>query len=176
MAVAQCDNLRIVGRPLHAAIPAVIRVGPVAIVLAVRLIVLVIVADQIQQRKTVMDGDEIDARPGSAAAVAENVGRARNPRGEIGDQPLVSLPKPPHRIPVLPVPFGPAGREIPELISIGAEIPWLGHELQTGHDRVLPDRVEKRAALPVIAVLACQGRAQIEAKAVDMHLLHPIAE
>ena len=52
-----------------AAVPReVVRVA-VAVVFAVRFVVLVVVGDEIVQREAVVRGDEIDARPGLAAAL-----------------------------------------------------------------------------------------------------------
>ena len=48
----------------------------VAVVLAVRLVVLVVVGDEVVEREAVMRGDEIDAGPGLAAAAVEQVGRS----------------------------------------------------------------------------------------------------
>ena len=74
MPVAQIEDRRIVARSLDATIPAEIGVVPVAIVLAVRLVMLFVVADEVLQRETVMRGDEVDARPRTATAIAENIG------------------------------------------------------------------------------------------------------
>src|SRR5208282_2535378 len=176
LAVAQAGDVRIAGRPIDPAIPAEIGVASVAIIVAVGFIMLVVVADQILQSETVMGGDEIDARPRTPAAVAEDVGRARHARGEIGDEALVAFPKTPDRVAVLPIPLGPTRRKITELIAIGAEIPRLGNQLEPSHDRILSDRVEKRAVLLVIVVLAGERRGQIEAETVDMHLQRPVTQ
>ncbi len=120
---------------------------------------LVVVADQVLQRKTVMGGDEIDARPSSPATVTEDIGRARYARSEVRDETLVAFPKAPDGVPILSIPLGPAGWKIAELIPVGTEIPGLGNELERGHHGVLPDGVEKRTALPIIAVLSGEGRA-----------------
>ena len=46
-----------------AEIVAVVVVGPVAVFLAIRLIVLFVVAEQVSQGESVMDGYVVDARP-----------------------------------------------------------------------------------------------------------------
>src|SRR6201999_1494483 len=71
---AQRDDLGIVGRSLMTAIVAVIVVGAVAIGLAVGFVVLLVVAEEIGQRKTVMYGDVVDAGARGAAVVIEQVG------------------------------------------------------------------------------------------------------
>src|ERR1700676_3862899 len=61
---AQRQNRRVVGRAFMAAIVAEVFVGAVAIVLAIGLIVLFVVAEQIRQREAVMHGDVVDAGAG----------------------------------------------------------------------------------------------------------------
>ena len=68
----------IVGRAFMAAIVAVIVAGAVAIVLAVGLVVLFVVAEQIRQRETVMDGDVVDAGARRAVVMVEQVGGGRS--------------------------------------------------------------------------------------------------
>ena len=57
-----------------AAIVAEVVAGAVAIVFAVGLVVLFVVAEQVGQRKTVMDGDVIDRGAVGAAVVVEHIG------------------------------------------------------------------------------------------------------
>ena len=71
---AQRDDVGIVGRAFMAAIVAVVVVGAVAIVLAIGLVVLLVVAEEIGQRETVMDGDVVDAGARRAVVVMEQVG------------------------------------------------------------------------------------------------------
>src|SRR5207249_5117200 len=118
LAVAQREDLRVVGRPLDPAIPAPIGIVPVAVVFAVCFVVLFLVADDIVQREAVMRGDKVGAGPRPAAAIAVNVGGADDARGHLGDHSLVALPEASDRVAVAAVPLGPAGREIAELITI----------------------------------------------------------
>ena len=57
-----------------AAIVAVVVIGAVAIFLAVRLVVLVVVAEEISERKTVVHGDMVDGGARRAVVVVEQVG------------------------------------------------------------------------------------------------------
>ena len=82
LAIAQLLDGRIVARPFHAAVPASVVVGAVAIVFAVRFVVLLVVGDQIVQREAVVARDEIDALLGFALLVAVDVGTADQPVGE----------------------------------------------------------------------------------------------
>src|SRR6202008_206385 len=138
------------GRPLHTVIAAIVGVSPVAVVLAIRLVVLLAVANEILQCKSVMNGNEIDARPRSPAAISEDIRGTGHSRSEIGDEALVTSPEAPDDVPILPVPLGPAGRKVAELISVRAEIPGLGNQLEAGHRRVLSDRIKECAALAII--------------------------
>ena len=79
LAISQRLDLGVVGRPLDAAIPARILVGPVAIVLAVRLVVLAVVRDEVVQREAVVTRDEVDAVLGLAFLVAVDVRAAEQP-------------------------------------------------------------------------------------------------
>src|SRR5262249_3568648 len=71
---AQRDDGGVVGRALMPAIVAVIVVCAVPIVFAVGLIVLLVVAEEISERETVMHGDVVDAGARCAAVVVEQVG------------------------------------------------------------------------------------------------------
>ena len=60
--LAQRDDLGVVGRALGAAVPRAVVVRAVAVVLAVRLVVLVVVGDEVGEREAVVGGDEVDRR------------------------------------------------------------------------------------------------------------------
>ena len=57
----------VVGRPLHAVVPRAVVVVAVAVLLAVRLVVLLVVRDEVGQGEAVVAGDEVDAGEGPAA-------------------------------------------------------------------------------------------------------------
>ena len=148
----------------------------VAVAFAVRLIVLVVVADQILQRETVMRGNEVDARPGTAATITEDVGRARHPRRHVGDEASIAFPEAPHDIAILAVPLGPTRREITELIAARANVPGFADQLNIGQLGILAERVEECAALRIFSAFARQGRREIEAEPVDVHVAGPITQ
>jgi len=54
----------------------------VAVVLAIGLVVLVVVADEIVQREAVVGGDEVDAGVGLATATAVQIAAAREAIGQ----------------------------------------------------------------------------------------------
>ena len=68
LAGAERNDLRVVGRPLDAAVPRGVVVGPVAVVLAVGRVVLVVVTDEVFEAEPVVARDEVDARVRLAAA------------------------------------------------------------------------------------------------------------
>src|SRR5205085_3673916 len=101
----------------------------VAVVLAVRLVVLLVVRNEVVQRETVVAGDEVDAgrRPPSGAFV--QVGAAREPVCELAECRVLTAPVIAHRVAVATVPLGPLGREVPDLVPAFADVPGLGDEL-----------------------------------------------
>src|SRR5207248_6270908 len=62
LARAEHTHLRVVRRPLDAAVPRAVVVGAVAVLLEVRLVVLLVVRDKIAEREAVVGGDEVDRR------------------------------------------------------------------------------------------------------------------
>src|SRR5271166_5106574 len=89
----------------------------VAVVFAVRLVALVVVADEIAQGEAVVRSDEIDARPRLPPAEIELVGR----RAKSGSERLGAR----HPAPVISyavaervVPLGPARREAADLVAV----------------------------------------------------------
>src|SRR3954471_20454425 len=100
-----------------AAIVAVVVVGAVAIVLAIGFVVLVVVAEQIGQRETVMDGDVIDAGAGRAVVVMEQVGGSGHAARDLADQAAFAAPVAPHRAAITVVPFRPLRGKRADLIA-----------------------------------------------------------
>src|SRR5690606_34991409 len=128
-------------------VPGVVVGMTVAVVLAVRLAVLVVVRDEVVQAEAVMGGDEVDARPWLPAALAEQVAGSGDAWGEIGQLAILALPEGAHCVAELVVPFRPAGRELADLVATGADIPRLGDQLHARKHRILPAGVEKPAPL-----------------------------
>ena len=75
---------RVGGGAFHAAVGAVVVAVAVAIVLVVGFIVLVRVADEVQQREAIVRGEEIDAGQRRALIPAEDVLAAAETLGEFG--------------------------------------------------------------------------------------------
>ncbi|MNC85935.1 hypothetical protein D3C83_15600 [compost metagenome] len=79
LALAQRENGGVGGGTLRAAIPAEVVILAVAVVGEIGLVVLFVIAHEIVERKTVMRGDEVDARAGAASAVAVEIARSGQP-------------------------------------------------------------------------------------------------
>src|SRR5690606_2873636 len=87
--VAQGQNVWVVGWAFDAMIPALVVVVPVLIVLEIGLVVLIVVGNQIRQRKAVMGGDEVDR--GNRPPVFIQVGRAENSLRYLADFIFIAL-------------------------------------------------------------------------------------
>ena len=72
--LARGEDLGVFGRSLHAVVPRQVVIVTVPVVLAVGLVVLLVVADQIVQGKPVVGGDEVDAGVGPAAVSLVEIG------------------------------------------------------------------------------------------------------
>ena len=149
---------------------------PVLIVLAVRLVVLVVVRDHVLEGEPVVGGDLVDAGPGAPAAALEQIGRRGQPGGELRQDALVALPELTHDVAEAVVELEPAGREVADLIAAGADVPGLGDQLDAAQHPVLPDRAEEAAVGIEAVLLAPERRGEVEAEAVDVHLLDPVAQ
>ncbi len=159
-----------------AAVPRPVVALAVVVVLAVGLVVLLVVGDEIAQREAVVRGDEVDAGVRPPAVVLVEVGAAGEAVGELAERPLLAAPVVAHRVAVLAVPLAPAHREVADLVAALADVPRLGDQLDVGEHRVLVNDVEERRQPIDVVELARQRRRQVEAEAVDVHLLHPVAQ
>ena len=86
LARAQRVDRRIVGRAFDAAVPRSVVVLAVLVVLAVGLVVLLVVGDQVAQREAVVRGDEVHARVRAPAVVLVEIGAAGQSTGELAER------------------------------------------------------------------------------------------
>ena len=137
---------------------------------------LLVVADQIVEAEAVVRDDEVDAgvrlRP-SFWYRSLLPGQAIT---EIRKLAFVALPVAADSVAIFAVPLRPQHREIANLISAAAHIPWLSDELYLRDDRILMNDVEERRQPIDIVQFACEGRRQIEAETVNVHLRDPVAQ
>ena len=166
----------VAGVPFRAAVPRVVVVGSVLIVLAVGLVVLFVVRDQIVQGETVVAGDEVDAVVGRAAVVAVEIGRSGQTPADVGQLARISLAEAAHRVPEPSVPLRPVHREIAHLIR--ADVPRLRDHDDAVQHRILRDGVEERGGRLERADLAAaaEDRGQVETETVHVHDLGPVAQ
>ncbi len=68
LAAPERHDGRVFGRPLHPAVPAQVVIVAVPVALAVGLVVLLVVADEVPEGEAVVAGDEVDAGARPAAA------------------------------------------------------------------------------------------------------------
>ncbi len=123
-----------------------------------------------------MRGDEIDAGAGIAAIGLIQIGTAGETKGKVGQPARFAVPEITHRVPIATIPFRPQQWKTTHLITAVAHVPRLGNQFHIRQHRVLVDDVEK-GGQPVDGVqLPRQRRGQIETKAVDVHLQHPVAQ
>ena len=166
-----------VGGAFGAAVPGPVVAGAVAVVLAVGLVVLVVVGDEVAQGEAVVDGDQVDRGGGPAADGGVQVRRAGEAVGELADPDRVAAPEVAHRVAVLAVPLPPQRREPAQVVAVDlADVPRLGDHLGLRDHRVLGDHVEERRHLVEAALLAGQGGRQVEPEPVDVHLGQPVAQ
>ena len=164
---------------LDAAVPAAVVGGAVAVVLAVGLVVLVVVADRSASVKPSWAVTKLMLARGRRPRAAEEVARAgeratrvapsRAARRRARSGARVSRKRSFHS--------RPAGREAADLVAAGADVPGLGDQLDVRQHRVLRERVEEaarrgRSRRPSRA----ERRREVEAEAVDVHLLDPVAQ
>src|SRR5262249_15847010 len=139
-------------------IAAEVLVDAVAVVFAVGLVVLPSVAHGVFERKSVMAGNEIDARHWALHCVT----RAGHACPDFAPRAAAAPPLA-HPVAELVVPLRPTGGELPEKISF--QIPWFGDQL---YARKGPLDGGKKRRLRIEAVAgASQHGAEIEAESVD---------
>ena len=151
-------------------------VAAVAVVLPVSRVPLRRVRDEVGQGEAVVRRHEVDAGRRAPPALLVEVARAGEAKGELADLAPVALPVPANRVSVLPVPLGPARREVADLVATLAEVPWLRDQLDLRDDRILVDDVEEGRQAVHVVELAGQRRGEVEAEAVHVHVLHPVAK
>src|SRR5437588_547340 len=86
-------NRRVFGRAFDAVVETEVVVVPVAVAFAVRLVVLLVVADEVSKGEAVVRGDEVDAGVRASASALVEVAAARQTKGEVVQLPSVAAPE-----------------------------------------------------------------------------------
>ena len=114
---AQLQDILVVCGSFDTAVPASVVVVAVAVVLAVGLVVLGVVADEVVEREAIVDGDDVHRRRRASATVAEQIPRATDARGHVRQNPARRAPEVADGVAESSIPFAPAGRELTEVVS-----------------------------------------------------------
>src|SRR5439155_20711287 len=112
LAGAQRQHLRVVGRPLGAAVPGPVVVAAVPVVLPVGLVVLVVVGDEVGKGEAVVRGDKVDAGVGTTSTRLVEVRACSEAVAELRQGLVLTSPPVAHAIPILAVPLRPQGWEV----------------------------------------------------------------
>ena len=166
------DDRGILGRPLDAVIPGVIGVGSVAVALAVRLVVLPRVGDEVGEGEAVVRDDVVDALRRRRGA-PEHVARARHAGRDLAAHAGIAAPEAARGVAKAVVPFGQAGAERAEPVAAGTDVPGLGDEPRLAQERVFGERLEEQRVGIEAVRPAAEGGGEIEAEAVDAAMDHP---
>ena len=173
--LAARDDGGIVRGAFYAVVARSVVVAAVGVVLAVGLVVFLGVAHQIVQREPVVRRDEVQARPGLAAAMVEDVRGCAESGGQRAGRRRAS-PEVADAVAELVVPFGPPGREASHLIAARPAVPRFGDQLDVGEHRILNARDQEGAVIVEALVRPRERGAEVESKAVDVRLRGPVPE
>src|SRR5215467_6747596 len=176
LAVPVVEDCRVRRLSLDTPIATDVVVAAVPIVFAIRLVVFLLIADEVVQRVAVVRRDEVDARVRTAPARLIDVARSSEARRQLRHPPVVPTPEMTDRVAVSSVPFCPPNGEVAHLVSAGTDSPRLRDQLHARQRRILMNDVEKRGELVDVVQLAREHRRKIESKTVHMHVVHPVAQ
>src|SRR5437773_2169588 len=143
LTISKFDNSRIVGWPFDSAVPTEVVVCPIAVVLAVALVMFLVVRGQVVQSEPVVRGHKVDARVRAPPTSIIEIAAAGETISQLGHLSSVPLPVAPDGISVLSVPLSPTGRKVADLVSSFPQIPRLSYEFDLLEDRVLLNRIEE---------------------------------
>src|SRR5215813_7365699 len=97
----------------------------ITVILAVRLIVLLVIADEIGESEPIVGSDKIDTGMWSAAFPFVQVTASGQPVGEAAYLSTIAFPEATYGIPILGIPFRPEDRKVADLISAFTQVPRL---------------------------------------------------
>ena len=172
------DDVGVVGRPLGPAVPRPVVVGAVPVVLAVGLVVLGVVGDQVGQGEAVVDGDQVDRRGGPPARPPKRSEEPVKREAKSPEQARRGCARSPAwcRGTCRSTPATAAGTARARSCRVWPTSHGSAISLACGHDRVLGDQIEEGRDLVEAAFLAGQAGRQVEAEAVHAHLGQPVPQ
>src|SRR5687768_5484923 len=163
-------------RPLRPAVPrSGVRLA-VVVAFAVRLVVLLVVRNQIAQGEPVVRGNEVHARVRPPAVVFIEIRAAGEAAGEFAERATLPTPVVAYGVAIAPVPFTPTDGKIAHLVAARPDVPRFGDQLDAAQRRILVNDVEERRQPVNVEQLARERRGEVETEAVDVHLLDPVAQ
>src|ERR1700722_9805874 len=145
--------------------------------LAIFVIVLLLVADQVVQCEAVMTSDKVDAARGSLARGQVQIRASTNSACERCSHARVATPEAAHIVTETAVPFRPPiGGEISHLIS-AASVPCFRDDLYITKNGILGNAFEKWSDAQNVAMLIpAEDGSEVEPKPVDVHMHDPVAK
>ncbi|SAI94026.1 Uncharacterised protein [Enterobacter cloacae] len=110
-------------------VEAMVIVSPIAILLAVCLIVFLIETNAVAQRKTVVCRQQVNGGRRTFAVTLEEIAGAGKATGKLPQRQIARQPEAADGIAEVVVPLGKQRREIPHLITALSDIPGLRDQL-----------------------------------------------
>src|SRR6185437_3327798 len=165
----------VVRRAFDAAVPRGVVVVPVAISLAVRLVMLVLVRDEVGEGEAIVYGEKVDAVARLATGEIVNLGRTRNLAGECTDLARLAAPELADIVAESIVPLAELLAELADSVAARAWIPRLRDELALAQDRIRLDELQ-HLRVGIEARLAAEHGGKVEAEARHAHFLDPVAQ
>ena len=163
------------GWSLDATVPAPIVIATVTVLLTICLIVLLVVGDQVAERKPIVTGNKVHALFRFPFFMPVHLMTAEESVGEMPQRSFVSTEKIPYIIPKATVPFFPAvANEAAHLVKTGG-VPRFCDQLGPREGWIgLNIPKHRRVGHDIAVGIASEDRSQIEAESVHVHLLDPI--
>src|SRR5690606_236165 len=96
--------------------------------------------------------------------------------GQCGASAGLAAPVLAHVIAITTVPFGPAPGEAAHVVPLGCGIPRLRNQFDRRQHRGMLDVTQQRCVRINAVVTTNECGRQVEPKAVDVHLVHPVPE
>src|SRR5690606_7923550 len=146
----------------------------VAIVLAIGLVVLALVRNQVGEREAVMGGKEIYTGRRFAPIMVELIGRSSQLPRQRADHSRLPLPELADLVAVAVVPFQERLAETAHMIAPRPRVPWLGDQQAILENFIGPDALEQCGIGRKTLKRTAQNRRQIEAKAGNSEFGYPV--
>ncbi|MPL70622.1 hypothetical protein SDC9_16381 [bioreactor metagenome] len=170
-------DMRILGGTFDPEVLGPVFLRSVPVVLAVFLVMLAQVADQVVEGEAVVGRDKVDGVEGFPAVPQKEVAGAGNAGGQMEGAGFFAPPEAADIVPVFVVPFRPSASGKRTHLVGPAGVPGFGDDLRVPQERLFGDGLDDRRVFQQLpGGIPAQDRAEIEAEAIDVHLDHPVAQ